>query len=68
MLRSLETTRHGPKINMPDYLVDIIVKLRQHGEKDKLPKIPMLHTSIPHFSATAFKLSEKWLACLVTFF
>ena len=28
-----ETTRHEPKINLPEKLVDVIVKLRQCGEK-----------------------------------
>ena len=39
MLWSLETTRHEPKINMEEKLVDVIEKLRHHGKRDQLPKL-----------------------------
>ena len=34
-----ETTRHEPKINMAEKLVDVFVKLRQLGKKDQRPKL-----------------------------
>ena len=33
LLWSLETTRHDPKINMAEKLVDVVVKLTQRGKK-----------------------------------
>ena len=34
-----KTTRRKPKINMAEMVVDVIVKLRQHGKKDKPLKL-----------------------------
>ena len=36
---SLKTTRHEPKINMAERLVDFIVKLWQRWKKDRPPKL-----------------------------
>jgi len=56
LLWSLETTRHGPKINMAEKLVDVILKLRQCGKNGSTTKTPLRHTSIPHFSAAVTML------------
>ena len=39
LLWNLETTRHKPKINMAETLVDVIVELRQRGKKDQPTKL-----------------------------
>ena len=39
LLWSLETTRHDPKINMAEKLVDVIVKLTQREKKFHSPKL-----------------------------
>ena len=39
LLWSPETTRHEPKINMAEKLVDVFVKLGQRGKKDQPPKL-----------------------------
>ena len=39
LLWNLETTRHEPKINMAETLVDVIVELRQRGKKDQPTKL-----------------------------
>ena len=39
MLWSLEATRHEPKINMEEKLVEVFEKLRHHGKRDQLPKL-----------------------------
>ena len=38
LLQSVETTRHEPKIDMVETLVNVIVKLRQRGKKDQPAK------------------------------
>ena len=39
LLWNLETTRHEPKINMAETLVDVIVELRQREKKDQPTKL-----------------------------
>ena len=46
LLWSLETTRHEPKINMAEKLVDVIVKLRQRGKKGQAPKLHVVTSLI----------------------
>ena len=68
LLWSLETTRHDPKINMAEKLVDVIVKLTQRGKKFQSPKLYVVTRLIFFTLKELYKIKAVQLRNLLLFF